>query len=81
VPSPIRQAEREDAIGDWLADHGLSDAIPRVRGFVGELNLIDLVRRLVSRNDGEIDLESRPGRTKVCVALPLADTDGFEGRS
>ena len=27
VLSPIQQAERENAIGDWLAAHGLSDAI------------------------------------------------------
>jgi signal transduction histidine kinase len=27
VLSPIQQAEREDGIGDWLAAHGLSDAI------------------------------------------------------
>ena len=27
VLSPIQQAEREDAIGDWLADHGLDAAI------------------------------------------------------
>ena len=27
VLSPIQQAERENAIGDWLADHGLSDSI------------------------------------------------------
>jgi signal transduction histidine kinase len=27
VLSPIQQAEREDAIADWLADHGIDDAI------------------------------------------------------
>jgi signal transduction histidine kinase len=27
VLSPIQQAEREDTIADWLADHGLEDAI------------------------------------------------------
>jgi signal transduction histidine kinase len=27
VRSPIQQAEREDAIGDWLTRHGVSDAI------------------------------------------------------
>ena len=27
VLSPIQQAEREDAIADWLADHGVDAAI------------------------------------------------------
>jgi signal transduction histidine kinase len=34
---------------------------------------LDIVRRLVKHNDGEITVESRPGRTEFCVALPLAD--------
>jgi signal transduction histidine kinase len=27
VPSPIQQAEREDAISDWLRDHGIGEAV------------------------------------------------------
>ena len=37
---------------------------------------LDIVRRLVSHNDGEIEVESRPGRTEFRVSLPLADADG-----
>jgi len=31
---------------------------------------LDIVRRLVRHNDGEITVESRPGRTEFSVALP-----------
>ncbi len=41
---------------------------------------LDIVRRLVRHNDGEISVESQPGRTEFRVALPLAET-GAEGRS
>jgi signal transduction histidine kinase len=34
---------------------------------------LDIVRRLVSHNDGEIEVESTPGRTEFRVALPIAD--------
>jgi signal transduction histidine kinase len=33
---------------------------------------LDIVRRLVIHNDGEISVESQPGRTEFRVALPLA---------
>ena len=33
---------------------------------------LDIVRRLVRHNDGEISVESRPGRTEFRVALPAA---------
>ena len=36
---------------------------------------LDIVRRLVSHNDAEIEVESRPGRTEFRVSLPLADTE------
>ena len=39
---------------------------------------LDIVRRLVRHNDGEIDVESRPGRTEFRVALPAAGTDGTD---
>jgi len=42
---------------------------------------LDIVRRLVSHNDGDIEVESRPGRTEFRVSLPLADPDGAGGRS
>jgi signal transduction histidine kinase len=32
---------------------------------------LDIVRRLVNRHDGEIDVESRPGRTIFTVSLPV----------
>jgi signal transduction histidine kinase len=34
---------------------------------------LDIVRRLVSHNDAEIDVETRPGRTEFRVSLPLAE--------
>jgi signal transduction histidine kinase len=33
---------------------------------------LDIARRLVRRNNGEIEVESRPGRTQFCVSLPIA---------
>jgi signal transduction histidine kinase len=42
---------------------------------------LDIVRRLVSHNNGDIDLESRPGRTEFRVSLPLADDDAAGGNS
>jgi signal transduction histidine kinase len=33
---------------------------------------LDIVRRLVDRNDGSIEVESEPGRTEFRVALPMA---------
>jgi len=34
---------------------------------------LDIVRRLVIHNDGDINVESRPGRTDFSVSLPLAE--------
>ena len=34
---------------------------------------LDIVRRLVDRHGGDIELQSRPGRTEVIVSLPIAD--------
>ncbi|MFN0085930.1 MAG: sensor histidine kinase [Blastocatellia bacterium] len=34
---------------------------------------LDIVRRLIMHNDGEIDVESHPGRTEFRVSLPLAE--------
>jgi signal transduction histidine kinase len=34
---------------------------------------LDIVRRLVRHNDGEIAVESQPGRTEFRVSLPIAD--------
>jgi signal transduction histidine kinase len=42
---------------------------------------LDIVHRLVRHNDGEISVESQPGRTEFRVALPLAGVDGPGGRS
>jgi nitrogen-specific signal transduction histidine kinase len=35
---------------------------------------LDIVRRLVQRHNGQIELESRPGRTEFCVKLPMSDS-------
>jgi signal transduction histidine kinase len=40
---------------------------------------LDIVRRLVRHNDGEISVESEPGRTEFRVTLPIAETDSAEG--
>jgi signal transduction histidine kinase len=40
---------------------------------------LDIVRRLVRHNDGEISVESAPGRTEFRVVLPLATSDGVAG--
>jgi len=37
---------------------------------------LDIVRRLVRHNDGEIAVESQPGRTEFRVVLPVADNGG-----
>ena len=34
---------------------------------------LDIVRRLVSHNDAEIEVETTPGRTEFRVSLPIAD--------
>jgi signal transduction histidine kinase len=36
---------------------------------------LDIVRRLVRHNDGEITVESKPGRTEFKVVLAIADAD------
>ncbi len=41
---------------------------------------LDIVRRLIRHNDGEIEVESRPGRTEFRISLPLAGIGGAEGR-
>ena len=35
---------------------------------------LDIVRRLVRHNDGNIEVDSKPGRTEFRVALPFADS-------
>jgi signal transduction histidine kinase len=42
---------------------------------------LDIARRLVRHNDGEISVESQPGHTEFRVALPLAETDNAPGTS
>jgi signal transduction histidine kinase len=41
---------------------------------------LDIVRRLISHNDAEIDVESTPGRTEFRVSLPIVEADGAGGR-
>jgi len=42
---------------------------------------LDIVRRLVRHNDGEITVESQPGRTEFRVVLPPAESDAVRGPS
>jgi len=42
---------------------------------------LDIVRRLVRHNDGEISVESRPGRTEFRVVLPIAESERAERTS
>ena len=35
---------------------------------------LDIVRRLVQRNNGQIEVESRPGRTEFRVCIPVAES-------
>ena len=42
---------------------------------------LDIVRRLVSHNDAEIELETEPGRTEFRVSLPVADATDVEETS
>jgi signal transduction histidine kinase len=42
---------------------------------------LDIVRRLVIHNDGQITVESRPGRTEFLVTLPLAEIVGAAVRA
>jgi signal transduction histidine kinase len=42
---------------------------------------LDIVRRLVQHNEGQIAVESQPGRTEFQVMLPIAETEGSEGRA
>ena len=41
---------------------------------------LDIVRRLVSHNDGDIDVDSRPGQTEFRVSLPIAEIERAKGR-
>jgi signal transduction histidine kinase len=41
---------------------------------------LDIVRRLVRHNDGEIAVESQPGRTEFRVVLPLAGIESEAGQ-
>jgi signal transduction histidine kinase len=40
---------------------------------------LDIVRRLIRHNEGEISVESEPGRTEFRVVLPLADAEATVG--
>jgi signal transduction histidine kinase len=41
---------------------------------------LDIVRRLVTHNDAEIEVDTAPGRTEFRVFLPLADGDRAGGQ-
>ena len=41
---------------------------------------LDIVRRLVRHNDGEIAVEWQPGRTEFRIVLPLAGIEGKAGQ-
>ena len=40
---------------------------------------LDIVRRLVRHNDGEISVESQPGRTQFRVAFPIGEIENAGG--
>jgi signal transduction histidine kinase len=40
---------------------------------------LDIVRRLASHNDAEVEVESRPGRTEFRVSLPIAEAESAGG--
>jgi signal transduction histidine kinase len=42
---------------------------------------LDIVRRLLTHNDAEIEVESAPGQTEFRVSLPRADANETDGRS
>ena len=42
---------------------------------------LDIVRRLASHNDSEVEVDSRPGRTEFCVSLPVAEADESGGHA
>ncbi len=42
---------------------------------------LDIVRRLISHNNADIDVESKPGRTEFRVSLPIAGAEAAAGRS
>jgi signal transduction histidine kinase len=42
---------------------------------------LDIAQRLVRHNDGEVTVESRPGRTEFRVLLPTAALDKVGGQS
>jgi signal transduction histidine kinase len=42
---------------------------------------LDIVRRLLRHNDGDISVESQPGRTEFRVALPVATIGGADSAS
>jgi signal transduction histidine kinase len=42
---------------------------------------LDVARRLVRHNDGEISVESQPGQTEFRVSLPMAEIDDTPGKS
>jgi signal transduction histidine kinase len=42
---------------------------------------LDITRRLVRHNDGEISVESQPGRTEFRVVLPVAEGNRPRGAS
>jgi signal transduction histidine kinase len=88
----VRATREDDGVAVRIIDNGagIPDGI-RDRIFdpffttkgVGEgtgLGL-DIVRRLVLHNDGEISVESRPGRTEFCVLLPAAPNDVVGARA
>jgi nitrogen-specific signal transduction histidine kinase len=42
---------------------------------------LDIVRRLVQRHSGVIELDSKPGRSEFRVILPLPKAGGGKGAS
>jgi signal transduction histidine kinase len=66
IPAPIRERIFEPFFTTKPMGHGTGLGL-------------DIVRRLVRHNDGEIAVETQPGRTEFRVVLPLAEIDGAVG--
>ncbi len=72
----VRVVDNGAGIPDKIRDK-IFDAFFTTKGVGQGTGLgLDIVRRLVRHNDGDIEVESQPGRTEFRVVLPVAESDG-----
>ncbi len=73
--SPIEQAEREEAIADWLADHGLDSATRRnARGHGGDVRSARPARQ--GRRWTGVERRAEVGRVRVFGPQPRIGDSG-----